>query len=110
MNNEPQQFQFDLFEDEVISKKATLDTPLNTSSYFKTEHIIAIEKYLNNGVESAREISELLLKDFDLKATRYSTQKPHIYGHVCLFLDQLVTNEKLQLIDGNRKEDRTYRR
>ncbi|WP_251636210.1 DUF3895 domain-containing protein [Neobacillus niacini] len=68
----------------------------------------AINGYLDEGVTSVRVICELLIKHNGAEKERYLTGKPRIYPGVCQYLEQLVYDDKVSLIEVNGKEDRIY--
>jgi len=76
----------------------------------KTRFYDAINGYLDEGVSSARIICELLIKHNGAEKTRYITGKPRIYVEVCQYLEQLVHEGKIELIELNGKEDRIYQK
>ncbi|WP_409342020.1 DUF3895 domain-containing protein [Paenibacillus sp. MBLB4367] len=69
----------------------------------------AVIRYLQEGVQSARIICELLIRNEGAPDGRYLTQKPVIYSAVCRLIDGQVASGayKLASKDGN---DRVYER
>ncbi|MFA9560589.1 DUF3895 domain-containing protein [Evansella sp. AB-rgal1] len=73
------------------------------------EYRDAVQKYLEEGVSSARIITELLIKNNGAPSKRFSTSKPKIYMAVCFYLDLLVSQEVAVHIGEQGQEDRYYK-
>ncbi|MCL6570884.1 MAG: DUF3895 domain-containing protein [Bacillus sp. (in: Bacteria)] len=99
-----EQASFELFETSI--KESVNPNQLSPTSNFQD----AINRYLQEGVESARLISELLIKHHGAGNRRYITGKPRVYLEVCQYLEGLVYEGKLILVNENGKDDRVYRR
>lgn len=98
--------EFDLFEEKKtksVDNKESL--PINNLSGPIKDKIL---EYLET-VSSTRVICELLIKNNIVSNQRYITGKPKIYPHVCLFLEGLVSQQKLILEEKNGQEDRFYK-
>jgi Protein of unknown function (DUF3895) len=87
------------FEDLIIEENKVLEP----SSFD-----IAIMGILKSGINSAREICEILIKEGKLSNNRYSTDKPMGYRQVCSCLDQFVLQGKVLFIEDQDKLDRIY--
>ncbi|MBU9713862.1 DUF3895 domain-containing protein [Evansella tamaricis] len=68
----------------------------------------AVQRYLKEGVTSARVITELLIKNNGAPRERYTTRKPKLYVAVCFYLDLLVSKAKAKHIGVLELEDRYY--
>jgi len=67
----------------------------------------AIDRYLSEGLESAMQMAERLLKEEGAPKERLITGKPKIYIDVCQYLDSL---NNVQIIEDKvDKTDRIYR-
>ncbi|WP_274361623.1 DUF3895 domain-containing protein [Paenibacillus thermotolerans] len=67
----------------------------------------AILGYLYDGIGSARELCELLIKEHGASPDRLSTGKPDIYPLVCRYLDMICGNGKVRLARKD-YQDRIY--
>lgn len=72
------------------------------------EHQKAIESYLQKGVTSAWVLCELLVKEHNAPKDRYATIKPKMYVPVCMYLDELVKQGTIRLVEKDGKLDRMY--
>jgi hypothetical protein len=99
-----EQESLNLFEETI--KEAPVHIPLVKTG--DSRFFAAINRYLDEGVSSVRIICELLIKHNGADKKRYLTGKPRIYFEVCQYLEQLVQDKKIVLIEVNGKEDRTY--
>ncbi|MBU9722408.1 MULTISPECIES: DUF3895 domain-containing protein [Bacillaceae] len=66
-------------------------------------------KYLEEGVTSARILSELLIKNEGAPGERYTSRKPKIYVGVCFYLDLLVSRGQAKHIGKLELDDRYYK-
>ncbi|HDR4885437.1 TPA: DUF3895 domain-containing protein [Bacillus cereus] len=73
------------------------------------EHQKAIEYYLQKGVSSAWVLCELLMKEHNAPKDRYATRKPKMYVPVCMYLDELVKQGTIRLVEIDGKLDRMYK-
>lgn len=99
------------FEDQVsfiFNERTNEDSFLNIflSKGIATKE--AINQLLEQGIQSARVISELLIKKGIVENKRFISGKPKIYVKVCLYLDGLVNDEIALLVNVVGKEDRIY--
>ncbi|SEM73656.1 Protein of unknown function [Mesobacillus persicus] len=100
-----EQATFDLFKD--FNEESPPSTKrIQRSNY---NNLSAINQYLDEGVTSARIISELLIKHHGASNKRYITGKPRIYVEVCQYLEGLVDDGKLSLEEVVEKVDRSYK-
>ena len=100
------QESLDLFEETIQE----VPIPNQVTKTGDSPFFHAINGYLDEGVTSARVICELLIKHNGAEKKRYLTGKPRIYGEVCLYLEQLVHDDKITLVEVNGKEDRIYQK
>ncbi|MEV2910990.1 DUF3895 domain-containing protein [Paenibacillus larvae] len=68
----------------------------------------AVMEYLNEGISSAREISEKLIEHHGADNKRFLTGKADVYIHVCFFLDSLVDLGVARFMTGD-SDDRIYK-
>jgi hypothetical protein len=108
-NQIPQRFeeQVSFFEHFENSSRKTAK-PNQISQKFNFQDTII--RYLEEGVESARIICELLIKNHNIENKRYLTGKPRIYVEVCQYLEGLVKEGELFLAEVIGKEDRVYQK
>lgn len=120
MSKDSQNEQLSLFGWETQPEERVKETPeqqvelkLNpirsTLSYhaLKDQQQLAIERYLSQDIQSAKEMAELLIKEEKASNDRYITGKPMIYVQVCRYLD---VHPHVQLQDSlEDKSDRFYR-
>ncbi|KQN96912.1 DUF3895 domain-containing protein [Paenibacillus sp. Leaf72] len=69
-----------------------------------------IDAYLQEGITSAREMTDRLVVELSKKEIEvqfFITGKPHLYIPVCVYLDGLVRKEKLEYLFGT-EVDRKY--
>ncbi len=100
--------QLSLFggEDEPIEEKKTevKAAPIVERKSFGWR---AVDILLENGLQSAREISEQILRDAGPSEDRYVTGKPRVFVEVCRYLDG---REDLMVMDAKEdKSDRLYK-
>lgn len=100
------QGSLDLFEETI--KEVPIQGHFVAAGETRFYH--AINRYLDEGVSSARVICELLIKHNGAEKKRYITGKPRIYVEVCQYLEQLVHEGKVALLEVNGKEDRIYQK
>ncbi|MDF2714061.1 MAG: hypothetical protein K0R28_986 [Paenibacillus sp.] len=68
-----------------------------------------VEELLRSGVQSARVIAEILIREGVADQRRYSSGKPHLYVPVCMYIDsELIPRGYCQLL-SNTLDDRLYR-
>ncbi|WLD91921.1 DUF3895 domain-containing protein [Alkalihalobacillus sp. AL-G] len=92
------QAKLSLFDDQPVQNPSDEEIILDAAAYIlSNEYKDAILSYLDEGVESARLICELLIKNQNAPRERYISNKPRIYYSVCLFLDNLIISEQLEL-------------
>lgn len=63
------------------------------------------ERYLRDGVRSARVICELLIREHEASDARFATGKPLIYLPVCLHIERVFPEATVERLD---QEDRCY--
>lgn len=67
-----------------------------------------VAELLLSGVNSARVIAEVLVKETGADERKYSTGKPHLYVPVCIYIEsELVAAGKCRML-GRSSEDRLY--
>lgn len=64
-----------------------------------------VESYVLDDVRSARVICELLIREHGASDARFATGKPMIYLPVCLYIEQLFPNAKVERLY---QDDRSY--
>jgi hypothetical protein len=67
----------------------------------------AILSYLEDGVQSARIISELLIKNGKTRDSRFITGSPKIFVEVCWFIESFIPNKQCKLVSVEH-HDRIY--
>ncbi|WP_066418252.1 DUF3895 domain-containing protein [Sutcliffiella cohnii] len=87
----------DLFKEEQTKK---------SSSISKLQE--AILELLESDITSALEICECLIKSGLISNERFSSNKPKDYPKVCLNLDEMVLQEKLEFVEDIEKTNRIY--
>ncbi|WP_134703430.1 DUF3895 domain-containing protein [Ammoniphilus sp. YIM 78166] len=100
--------QLSLFggEDEPIEEKKT-EAKVAPIVERKSTGWHAVDILLENGLQSAREISEQLLRDAGSSEDRYVTGKPRVFVKVCRYLD---SREDLTVLEAKEdKSDRVYK-
>ncbi len=101
-------FQMELLFDHFDNTKPFNDQHFieskSLSSSINDQQKQAILSFLNEGVQSARIICELLIEHHNASEKRYLSGKPHIYFDVCKFIESL-DNVK---INQKSFEDRYY--
>ncbi|MHA4142121.1 DUF3895 domain-containing protein [Bacillus cereus] len=75
-------------------------------SFVEQEFILQFIQNVNS--VSVRQLCEFMIKEVGSLDKRYLTGKPHIYVHVCSYLDFLVTQGKLSYIENLDYIDRIY--
>ncbi|MGE6618378.1 DUF3895 domain-containing protein [Bacillus mycoides] len=98
------QVVLDLFQEIDYS----IEQQENISYDLTYEHQKAIEYYLQKGVTSAWVLCELLVKEHNAPKDRYATRKPKMYVPVCMYLDELVKQGAIRLVEKEGKLDRMY--
>ncbi|MDF9525104.1 DUF3895 domain-containing protein [Bacillus cereus] len=109
-------FGFDLDDDNVQTvrsqpvKVKPISIEKNISyqflSFVEQEFILQFIQNVNS--VSVRQLCEFMIKEVGSLDKRYLTGKPHIYVHVCSYLDFLVTQGKLSYIENLDYIDRIY--
>ncbi|MEW4154118.1 DUF3895 domain-containing protein [Bacillus thuringiensis] len=99
-----EQVALDLFQEIGYS----IEQQENVSWDLTYEHQKAIEYYLQKGVSSAWVLCELLVKEHNAPKDRYATRKPKMYVPVCMYLDELVKQGTIRLVEIDGKLDRMY--
>ncbi|WP_233254237.1 DUF3895 domain-containing protein [Salipaludibacillus keqinensis] len=95
-------------EEEMPAPKEEKDLQAYVLAY---EYRDAVLEYLSQGVKSARIICELLIKNNQAPADRYSfSKRPKIYVPVCFYLDLLVSKGEADHIGSLDLDDRYYNR
>ena len=103
---------FDLFAEDVQEplQEKTSEKPKETyfvgDLSFTTQE--EVDSYIQQGMESALMICELLIKEGKVQDKRYSTKKPKIYYAVCTYLDSFVASGSMS-VEPIGREDRIYR-
>lgn len=64
--------------------------------------------YIQSGTQSARIVSELLIKHHGADAARFRSGKPELYVPLCVYLDSLVEDGSMKLLYWD-ESDRNYR-
>ncbi|MGG3471538.1 DUF3895 domain-containing protein [Neobacillus pocheonensis] len=67
----------------------------------------AILTYLQSGIQSARIICEMMIKDGYAREIRFVTNKPKFYVEVCWFIESFIPSGQCKLLSADRS-DRTY--
>ncbi|TKI83792.1 DUF3895 domain-containing protein [Bacillus mycoides] len=98
------QVVLDLFQEIDYS----IEQQENISYDLTYEHQKAIEYYLQKGVTSAWVLCELLVKEHNAPKGRYATRKPKMYVPVCMYLDEMVKQGAIRLVEKEGKLDRMY--
>ncbi len=88
--------------EELLGEEKTKKNPPSSPLYS------SIRKLLESGVSSALEMCECLIKEGLLSNERYSSNKPKDYPEVCLVLDEMVRQDKVELLEVKEKNDRIY--
>ncbi|PGM87291.1 DUF3895 domain-containing protein [Bacillus cereus] len=93
----------DLFEEEK-EKVEVAETPVPLSPL--QQDILGL---FNSEEISALELCEQLIRSGKIPDERFSTNKPKVYGKICLILEGFVTEGKLTFIKSDEKRDRVYK-
>ncbi|HDR7951116.1 TPA: DUF3895 domain-containing protein [Bacillus toyonensis] len=93
----------DLFEEEK-EKVEVAEIPVPLSPLQK-----AILELLNSEEISVLELCERLIRSGKIPDERFTTNKPKVYGQVCLILEGFVKEGKLIFIKDDEKRDRVYK-
>ncbi|PDY72671.1 hypothetical protein CON91_31440 [Bacillus wiedmannii] len=109
-------FGFDLDDDnvQVVRSQPVKAKPVSIEknisyqflSFVEQEFILQFIRNVNS--VSVRQLCEFMIKEIGSLDKRYITGKPHIYVHVCSYLDFLVTQGKLSYIENLDYIDRIY--
>ncbi|MEB9381785.1 DUF3895 domain-containing protein [Bacillus cereus] len=109
-------FGFDLDDDnvQVVRSQPVKAKPVSIEknisyqflSFVEQEFILQFIQNVNS--VSVRQLCEFMIKEIGSLDKRYITGKPHIYVHVCSYLDFLVTQGKLSYIENLDYIDRIY--
>ncbi|PFM97461.1 MULTISPECIES: DUF3895 domain-containing protein [Bacillus cereus group] len=91
----------DLFEENTV-EAAEIQVPLSPLQ----KNILEL---LNSEEISALELCEKLILSGKIPDERFTTDKPKVYGQVCLILEGFVTEGKLAFIKNDEKRDRVYK-
>ncbi|MDV6039709.1 DUF3895 domain-containing protein [Bacillus sp. SM-B1] len=95
----------DLFEEENKREKVEVaETPVPLSPLQKD-----ILELINCEEISALELCEQLIRAGKISDERFTTNKPKVYGQVCLLLEGFVKEEKLIFVKSDEKRDRVYK-
>ncbi|PEZ41805.1 hypothetical protein CN345_07080 [Bacillus thuringiensis] len=99
------QISLDLFQE---GNNRSTENQVKPSFEFTHTHQETILHYLQKGVSSAWVLCELLMKEHDAPKDRYTTRKPRMYVPVCKYLDELVKQRTIRLVEIDGKLDRIY--
>jgi len=69
----------------------------------------SILELLESDITSALEICECLIKTGLISNERFSSNKPKDYPEVCLILDEMVHQGRVELVEDKQKADKIYR-
>ncbi|MES5893476.1 MULTISPECIES: DUF3895 domain-containing protein [Bacillus cereus group] len=93
----------DLFEEEK-EKVEVAEIPVPLSPLQKD-----ILELMDAEEISALELCEQLIRAGKIPDERFTTNKPKVYGKVCLILEGFVAEGKLTFIKSDEKRDRVYK-
>ena len=106
------QTSFDLFAEDASASYSQKGSEKPKETYFVGDLSFttqeAIDSYIQQEIESALMICELLVKEGKVPDKRYSTQKPKIYYSVCTYLDSYVDSGTMT-VEPLGRDDRIYR-
>ncbi len=106
------QTSFDLFAEAPSATPPEKESVKPKETYFVGDLSFttqeAIDSYVQQEIESALMICELLIKEGKESDKRYSSQKPKIYYSVCTYLDSYVDSGAMS-VEPIGRDDRIYR-
>jgi len=107
------QMSFSLFDGMSVSSPESIDR--NTKQNYQGHEIRLDERLkpkvidlLKSGTQSAKVVTEILVRDKTVDQRRYSSGKPHLYVPICAYIDDHLIPDGQCLLVQTSSEDRIY--